>query len=146
MRLPSCLDGFSGNLWIRISQCTTEFLVSVCNVATFRYVTCCSYNCSFRQVGDLPEIFPRVWTDNLSKSSNTTSVIKYEFTSITLHCCTKYSTKPLLTTAHCACIRPHSFPTLLKTLLQPLQASSKLLLLAKTTHSLLTALQEVEGR
>jgi len=38
------LEGFSGNLWIRISECTTEFLVSICKVATFWEVTCCRNN------------------------------------------------------------------------------------------------------
>jgi hypothetical protein len=58
----SCLEGFSGNLWIRISQCSTEFLVTVCKVAKFRWVTFCRKNCSFRQVDGLPEIFLKVWT------------------------------------------------------------------------------------
>ena len=26
---------FSGNIWVRISQCSTEFLISICKVATF---------------------------------------------------------------------------------------------------------------
>jgi len=30
-----CLKDFSGKIWIYISQCSTEFLVSVCKVATF---------------------------------------------------------------------------------------------------------------
>ena len=38
---------------------------TVYKVATFRYVTCCSYNCSFRQVGGLHEIFLTVWTKTL---------------------------------------------------------------------------------
>jgi hypothetical protein len=64
--------------------------------------------------------------DSLSKSSHITSTIKYVFAFITIHCWTKNSIKVLLTHAHCACARSHSFPTVLQTLLQPLQASSKL--------------------
>jgi hypothetical protein len=52
---------FSGKLWIHISQCSIEFLVSVCKVAKFTQVTFCR-NCRFRQVGGLLEIYFKVWT------------------------------------------------------------------------------------
>jgi hypothetical protein len=41
-------QGFSGNPWIRISCCSTEFVASVCKVATCWKVPCCRNNCKQR--------------------------------------------------------------------------------------------------
>ena len=79
-----------------------------------------------------------------SKSCDTTSITKYELTFITPQCWAKYSIKALLTTAHCACIRPqfpHSTLNFAKTTAR--QKHALHLLLAKTTHSLPTEFPDV---
>jgi len=81
---------------------------------------------------------------SLSKSCPTTTTIKYEFNFITHHYFAKYSKKDLLTTTHCACVRPKvsshrsNFDT------NAGQQQVLHLLMAKTTHSLLTVYPELK--
>jgi len=60
--LPVERKFFSGKLGTCISQCSTEFLVSTCKVATFMYVSCCRNNCIFWLEGGLSEKLITMWT------------------------------------------------------------------------------------
>ena len=85
--------------------------------------------------------------DTLSKSSHTTSVTKYEFTFVTLHCWTKYPTKAIKHSTQCL-RKTTQFPHFAQNLTTTIagQQQTLHLLLDKTTHSLATEIPEVEGR